>query len=79
MPGFVLVELEGYFGSIPTPEKRFNGRTSGVCVDGDEKYIGKKLFWEEFQASEVIEKDGKKYSFIALKDVRGYETNETTD
>lgn len=71
--GYCLVELRGY-QNIAVPEGKYNRHTEGICVDGE--YKGKRVFWEEFQASGIIEQDGKKYSFIKTEDVRGYETSQ---
>lgn len=81
--GYCLVELTGYYDNIPVPEGRFNRHIEGICikVNGDKEdynqWVGNRLFWEEYQASEVIEQNGKKYSFIKITDVRGYETSKT--
>jgi hypothetical protein len=79
-PGYVLVEL-GQQYSIATPEEKYNTTTEGVCVGVDsiggmESLLQKRLFWEEFNASKRIEKDGKTYCFIKMEDIRGYEANE---
>lgn len=76
-----LVELINKYEGIATLEGKYNDRISGVCISvGDEDhkhFIGKTLFWEEFKAGEVIEREGKKFCFILLEDIRGLETNET--
>lgn len=75
----VLVELIDKFEGIATLEGKYNMRISGLCIKvGDDSYnylIGNKLFWEEFKAGEIIEREGKKYCFMKLEDVSGYETN----
>lgn len=79
-PGYVLVELEEYYGSISVPEGKYNHHTSGICLQTTETdWIGKRVFWEEFQASEVIEHEGKKYAFIKLEHIRGYEAIQKAD
>lgn len=76
-PGYCLVELGSYTTNLPSPEQKYNRHTSGICVEGF--YIGRRIFWEELQASEIIEHEGKKYCFVKEEDVRGYETSEETD
>jgi len=79
-PGYVLVELEGYYGNITVPEGKYNHHTSGKCLQTTETdWIGKRVFWEEFQASGIIEHEGKQYCFIKADDVRGYETVQKAD
>jgi co-chaperonin GroES (HSP10) len=34
---------------------------------------GKLLFWESYREGETITRDGKKYAFIKLEDIAGYE------
>lgn len=34
---------------------------------------GKLVFWEEYKDGAVIERDGKKYAFIKIEDLDGYE------
>ena len=74
-----LVELINKYGEVATLEGKYNDRISGKCVSvGDEKYeylLGHPIFWEEFKAGEVIEREGKKYCFMLLEDIRGYETS----
>ena len=74
-----LVELINKYEGIATLEGKYNDRISGMCLSvGDKEHnylVGKTLFWEEFKAGEVIEREGKKFCFILLEDVRGYETD----
>lgn len=35
--------------------------------------IGNLVFWEEYKDGVVIERDGKKYAFIKIEDLDGYE------
>jgi len=78
LPGYVLVQLTGSYG-IATPNEKYNLATDGICItvpQGDPTYEmaeGKRIFWEEYNASKRIEKDGKVYCFIRLEDVRGWE------
>lgn len=34
---------------------------------------GKLVFWEEYKDGAVIERDGKKYAFVKIEDLDGYE------
>ena len=74
-----LVELINKYEGVATLEGKYNDRISGRCISvGNEDYnhlIGKQIFWEEFKAGEIIERDGKKYCFMLLEDIRGYETS----
>jgi co-chaperonin GroES (HSP10) len=35
------------------------------------------VFWEEYKDGAVIERDGKKYAFIKIEDLDGYEDDES--
>ena len=74
-----LVELINKYEGVATLEGKYNDRISGRCISvGNEDHnhlIGKQIFWEEFKAGEIIERDGKKYCFMLLEDIRGYETS----
>lgn len=39
--------------------------------------IGKLVFWEEYKDGAIIERDGKKYAFIKIEDLDGYEDVES--
>lgn len=38
-----------------------------------ENLQGKLVFWEEYKEGQIIERDGKKYAFIKIEDLDGYE------
>jgi len=80
-PGYVLIELGGYYSNIPVPNQKHNTHTNGICIESDDhpKWLGNRLFWEEYQASSIIEQNGKQYCFIKVEDVRGYEVNQKTN
>jgi hypothetical protein len=78
-PGYVLVELGVKYSEVDTPEERYNTQTSGICVAGKSDWSGKKVFWEEFNASNRISANGHIFAFIKKEDIRGYETGETAD
>lgn len=75
---FALVELIDKYEGVATLEGKYNDRVSGICLSvGDEDYshyVGKRLYWQEFKAGDVIEKEGKKYCAILLEDIAVYET-----
>jgi len=74
-----LVELIDKYGEIATLQTKYNEMVNGKCLKvGDEEYshlLDKVVYWELFKAGEIIEKENKKYSFILLEDIRGYETD----
>lgn len=76
---FALVELIDKYEGIATLEGKYNDRVSGTCISvGDKEYahyVGKRLYWQEFKAGDVIEKDGKKYCAILLEDIAVYEAS----
>lgn len=76
---FALVELIDKYEGLATLEGKYNDRVSGICLSvGDEEYshyVGKRLYWQEFKAGDVIEKDGKKYCAILLEDISIYEAS----
>lgn len=39
--------------------------------------VNKIVFWEEYKDGAVIERDGKKYAFIKIEDLDGYEDVES--
>ncbi len=41
--------------------------------EGMDNMVGKLVFWEEYKDGAVIERDGKKYAFIKIEDLDGYE------
>lgn len=71
-----LVELIDKYEGIATLEGKYNLRINGLCLSVGDKtydhYLGKKLYWDEFKAGDVIEMDGKKYCFTLLEDIKGY-------
>lgn len=81
VPGkkYALIELIDKYVGIATLEGKYNDRVSGVCLSvGDDEYkhlINKRVYWQEFKAGDVIEKDNKKYCAILLEDIAVYETS----
>lgn len=93
LPGHVLVELREKYEHVAVTEQKYDTKTSGICVAVGyvpreiandvvelEPYLpipGKRVFWEEYKDGAVIERDGKKYAFIKIEDLDGYEDDET--
>lgn len=90
LPGRILVELREKYEHVAVTEKKYETKTSGICVDCAsfkakstlaELWEGislrnKLVFWEEYKDGAVIERDGKKYAFIKIEDIDGYEDVE---
>lgn len=74
-----LVELIDKYEGIATLEGKYNLRVKGVCLKvGDKDYdylLNRTLFWDEFKAGDVIKRDGQKYCFVLLEDIKGFETD----
>lgn len=80
LPGRVLVEIREKYSHVATTEQKYDTKTSGICVavgppdHSYEKFIKNRLvFWEEYKDGATIERDGKKYAFIKIEDLDGYE------
>lgn len=82
--GRMLVELRDQYAHVATTEGKYDTKTSGICVSvtnypdvhSSEYYqnlVGKLVFWEEYKDGATIERDGKRYAFIKLTDVDGWE------
>lgn len=41
------------------------------------RVMGKLVFWEQYKDGAIIERDGKKYAFIKIEDLDGYEDVES--
>lgn len=92
LPGRALIELSGQYGAhVYTEEKKYDMHTHGVCrsliaatkgktnswSDPDVVELnGKTVFWMQFKEGEIIERDGKKYTFVKIEDLDGYEEND---
>lgn len=53
--------------------KDFPAQVLQALISEMEKLKGKLVFWEEYKDGAVIERDGKKYAFIKIEDLDGYE------
>lgn len=81
LPGHALVELREEYEHLATAEKKYDTRTSGILkkinVTPNFKeadfVINTRVFWEEYKDGKMIERDGKKYAFIKIEDLTGYE------
>ena len=79
----VLVELTGELTMIDLPDKQYATNTTGIVravalhePDAVE-LMGKRIFFEGFKDVEVPPRDDeKKYAFVKLEDIRGYEQTE---
>lgn len=90
LPGRVLVELREKYTHVATTEQKYDTKTSGICIgvnapanwnkdkrlDYPHSMINLVVFWEEYKNSEPIERDGKKYAFVKIEDLDGYEDVE---
>lgn len=38
-----------------------------------EKMVNKLVYWDEYKSSPTIDRDGKKYAFVKIEDLQGYE------
>jgi co-chaperonin GroES (HSP10) len=88
LPGRILVELVDKYTHVATTEQKYDTNTAGICIKvhtlGTESYEdryfeipGKLVFFEEYKAHATIERDGKKYAFVKIEDLDGYEDVET--
>ena len=72
-----LVELIEKYEGVATLQEKYNTQVKGVCLSvGDpeyKEYVGNILRWNEFREGDEIDLDGKKYCFVLLEDVLGYE------
>jgi hypothetical protein len=92
LPGRILVELREKYAHVATTEQKYDTKTSGICIDyflpdnasDDLKHLFndtvlmKLVFWEEYKDGAIIERDGKKYAFIKIEDLDGYEDEQVS-
>lgn len=83
LPGRVLVELPETYQNVVAPDQKYATKTSGICVavarDAEPAHYeltGRLVFWEEYKDGATIERDGKKYAFIKIEDLDGYEQTD---
>ena len=76
---FALVEIIDKYEGLDNLPTKYNEAVCGKCLSvGDEKYsyyVGKRLYWQEYKAGDVIKVDGKNYCAILLEDISVYETS----
>lgn len=92
LPGRVLVEIREKYQNVATPDQKYDTKTSGICINVGYPYgnttrmeseiqyvslVDKLVFWEEYKDGAIIERDGKKYAFIKIEDLDGYEDVES--
>jgi len=84
LPGHALVELREKYGEIATTEQKYDTRTSGICLkinsyspEDFDHLLGSLVFWEEYKDGAVIERDGKRYAFIKIADLTGWEDDKS--
>ncbi len=79
LPGRILVEIPDTV--IASIEGKYDAKTYGICRDlseefDDEEYgeiVGKTVFWDTYKETALIERDGKRYTFLKIEDLAGYE------
>ena len=83
LEGYALVAITNPYEGLAELQDNFNRATQGILIECAElkKYEGSMVYWEEFRASEIVEHEGKKYSFVKVEDLRGaeIETGQTTN
>lgn len=84
LPGRILVEIREKYSHTATLDQKYDTKTSGICLseletDGITRYEleGKLVFWQEYKEGAIIERDSKKYAFIKIEDLDGYEDVKT--
>lgn len=82
----VLVELAEQYEHLATTEGKYDTKTSGICVavgadDWPEwqQLVGQRIFWKAYDEGEHIKRDGKKYAFIKMEAIDGWETDQTAN
>lgn len=74
---------------MATTEKKYDTKTSGICLKAsfnttqmhlsqhetaiNYPLVKSVVFWEEYKESGIIQRDGKKYVFVNIEDLDGYE------
>lgn len=87
LPGRVLVEIREKYSHVATTEQKYDTKNSGTVLavwakdmDVSNKingYTDKVVFWDSYKNSEPIERDGKKYAFVKIEDLDGYEDEQS--
>ncbi len=78
----VLVELAEQYEHLATTEGKYDTKTSGICVAIGEdwaewkKLIGQRIFWKAYDEGEHIKRNGKKYAFIKMEAIDGFEDDK---
>lgn len=79
----VLVELQGSYKHVSTPDARVETKKQGICVSLSdelqlEKYkkdnwLNKTVYFDEFEDVTNYDVDGKKYALIDAKNIKGHD------
>lgn len=90
LPGRVLVEIRERYSNVATTEQKYDTKTSGICVNicyepqslrsltkTTPNILGKMVYWQEYKDGQILERDGKKYTFIKIEDLDGFEDVQT--
>ena len=78
----VLVELTGELTMVELPDKQYATNTTGkvlkVALNHEEYHylLGKQIYFEAFKDLEVT-KDDRKFAFVNLEDIRGFDNVQT--
>lgn len=56
-----------------------NGQDAQTIQRAYSSIIGKLVFFEEYKAHATITRDGKKYAFVKIEDVDGWEDDRSRD
>lgn len=78
----VLVQVGQQYEHAATPDKKWDQRTNGILVSfsndltDDQQsriapFVGKRVYWESFNADSQVSKDNVQYAFVKYKDLMG--------
>ncbi len=85
MSGYVLVELNGKYKNVSASSKVYESATEGIAraiaVEGSLtrnllELVDKRVFWSDMMAGAPIVRDGKKYVFVRIERLEGFEDAE---
>lgn len=93
LPGRVLVEVHEKYANVAVTEQKYDTKTFGTLLLANARdiknegnrydslnwaaMVNKTVFWEEYKDGQIIERDGKKYAFIKIEDLDGYEDEQS--
>lgn len=71
----ILVEIEGSYDLIATPDQKYDTKTKGICIavanPKHKEWIGKQVYFKSYEDDTEVEEDGKTLAFIEAKYVKG--------